>query len=105
MTTPDHREIPALPCDEIGNFIEGLTTGLVPEPAPEKRPLVEWDSRCMIHVESRNASYSVVRYGRWLRKQACLVEHTDTCQRAIAYFRNEADAKQFAEDVLGGVRP
>lgn len=70
----------------------------------EYRPLIEWGSTREIAPPHLNVSYSVVRYGRWLRKQACLVEHSKTAQRPIAWFPNEQDAIDFCDVVLGGIQ-
>lgn len=76
-----------------------------PTDTGEYRPLVVWESGSAIgHRDCPERTYSVVRYGRWLRKQACLVEHSKTSATPIAWFPDEAAAVRFAEEVLGGVR-
>jgi hypothetical protein len=47
--------------------------------------------------------WSVVKYRSGIRKQACLVISDGHSQRPVAYFKSEADARQFAVDLFGGI--
>jgi hypothetical protein len=47
-------------------------------------------------------AYFVCQYDRRIRKTPALVCSDGNSQHPLAYFRSEADARQFAADVLGG---